>query len=283
MKVHPIIISPPQLMEELEQRRFFLPLRIEIPYQDFHRVNINAMEMLRVAAPTLKRLNYALSSHRNEAAHDEVFTATQRDPIQHLLRAEREATAAHLRTPPQHLYRDMGLAEQEVRIAYLQIHLHVRNEQHCNQPLPLDPHDFPSSWQQPRYEWCRADARPPRTSSVPEWANERLGIPFDTSVLSIDDDARAAIQATTIARLAEVMSPPGSQTLRDFLEQQGRELADGLGIPSAMLQALRETAGNGGQIRPDIATPASVAPPPPPKPPTLLLQPKGRYLTLTNP
>lgn len=285
MKVHPIIMRPRQLWEYLETRRFFLPLRIEIHYSDIGD-HFGDREILHDAELTLQRLNYDLSSHRNEAAREDVFTATQRNPIQHLLRATREAMAERMHTEIVRLYRDMGLAEEEVLLAFREIYYHVQDEQNAGCQLSLLNNRFPSSWQQPRYEWCRADARPPRTAGIREWANESLGIPFEAT--QRPSRPRRAIphndmaDAARLAAMAALAAPPGSNLL-DFLEQQGRDVAATMGIPAYMLDAFLQTTGNGGQTRLASATPTPVAPPPPPKPPALLLQPRGRFLTLPTP
>ncbi len=221
MKVHPIIMSPPQLMEALEHRRFFLPLRIEIAIPDrvllFDQANV--YERLAEYRTGLSRLNYDCSHYRNEAAREEVYTATQRNPISYLLAATREFMVERPYSSLHRLYLDMGLAEEEAEIAHSIIYNHVRDEQRMGRSIGFSEHHLPESWRIPRYEWCRADARPPRTSpSVQEWANATLVQPF---VAAADREQRLRAARSTAER-GEILTREQLQLILEVTQERAR-------------------------------------------------------------
>lgn len=313
MKIHPIIMSPAQLMDELSRRPRFLPLRIDIHIPDHvllidHDLN----EYLVECRHRLSLLNYNFDYHRNEAAREDVYTATQRSPISHLLYATRAAMASRLTVPPPHqFYQDMGLGVAEVRIAIFEFCRHVREERNLGHEIILSGDCFPSSWRIPRYEWCRADDRSHRTSpSVHEWANTTLGQPFlDEAEIARasreitaarqetflerarqgrpfrvsdrhGDDALAATQYQMAALGTSAAAVSTSAAHRLFLDEIIREAGTQTGIPASMLEALRNTSLPQPTPGETGAKPASV---PAPKPAPLPLQPRHRCLTLPAP
>jgi hypothetical protein len=271
MKVTPIHFTEDQLWIRVRRGDIQLPLRIEVEIRDA------GPYMLERHTERLTRLNYVLGIYRDERSRRTITTATQRDPIEQLLRATR---ALAVGACPTHLYQEMGLRGEELSIAIDSIYTHVRQEFMQDRLLPFARDRLPLSWQQPRYQWENGQSL---TSgrTVRNWVEETLGRSFDPDPafrtrpsvprpIRDGTDAYAALQSTfsqlgasatsaTTAferlghALEEPPAPPISQTLRAFLDRQGREIEQEIGIPAAVLAALSKPrpspppTGNGGQ------------------------------------
>jgi hypothetical protein len=302
-------MTPEELEVELQARRSYLPLRIEITVDDRDRTRAPDFYVREV----LHNLHYRCSSTEIPIARSSIYIATQEQPIAHLLQASRDwchpdsrrSLSLHV------LYQRMGLPRMEVQMAYdvfttfltIEAMRRASTEDAHNSPAAIQIEDsFPRSWCIGGYRFLEKLRLAELNSGL---RNRTLGTPLisldetdraieawarrtvaqsnnNSSSLRVDD--ADAVTAAVVA--AQAISPSvvghnvissatdaglGAQLYTEHLQHILGSFQNAAFIPPSVLEHLTNLQ----------ATPSPVAPPKPALADALLQ--RGRRLTLPAP